>query len=56
MWQTLLRKKYLRQRTLTQVEYMLGFCHFWSRLMKFKSDFLGLGKFKIGDGTRVRLF
>jgi hypothetical protein len=34
----------------------LGTMIFWSRLMKVKSDFLRLGKFKIGDGTQVRLF
>jgi hypothetical protein len=56
MWQTLLRNKYLKGRTITQVEYMLEDSHFWSRLMKVKSDFLRLGKFKIGDGSQVRFW
>jgi hypothetical protein len=51
VWQTLLRNKYLKDRTITQVEYMLGDSHFWFGLTKVKSDFLRLGKFEIGDGS-----
>jgi hypothetical protein len=56
MWQTLLRNKYLKDRTITQVEYMPRDSHFWCRLMKLKSNFLRLGKFKIGDGSQVRFW
>jgi hypothetical protein len=51
MWQSLLRNKYLRHKTITQVEYMCENSHFWCGLMKVKSYFLRLGKFKHGDGT-----
>jgi hypothetical protein len=36
IWQRLLRNKYLRHKTITQVEYMQGNSHFWSGLMKIK--------------------
>jgi hypothetical protein len=42
MWQSLLRNKYLRHKAITQVEYMYEDSHFWSGLMKVKSDFLRL--------------
>jgi hypothetical protein len=41
---------------ITQVEYMPGDSHFWFGLMKVKSDFMRLGKFKIGDGSQVRFW
>lgn len=56
MRQTLLRNKYLKDRTITQVEYMPGDSHFWSGLMKVKLDFLRLDKFEIGDGSQVRFW
>jgi hypothetical protein len=56
MRQTLLRNKYLKDRTITQVEYMPRDSHFWSGLMKVKLDFLRLDKFEIGDGSQVRFW
>jgi hypothetical protein len=47
----LLRNKYLRDKTLTQVQYMPGDSQFWSGLTKVKGEFLSLGKFHIGDGS-----
>jgi hypothetical protein len=41
---------------ITQVEYMPEDSHFWSELMKVKSDFMRLGKFKIGDDSQVRFW
>jgi hypothetical protein len=35
---------------------MLGDSHFLSGFMKVKSDFLRLGKFKIWDGSKMRLW
>jgi hypothetical protein len=35
---------------------MPGDSHFWSGLMKVKSDFLRLGKIGIGDGSQVRFW
>ena len=36
VWQTLLRRKYLQFKSLTQVEYSPGDSHFWSGLMRVK--------------------
>ena len=54
IWQQLLRNKYLRNKTLTQVQYMPGDSQFWAGLMKVKEEFLSLGKFDLGDGSQVR--
>jgi hypothetical protein len=52
-WQSILRNKYLRNKTITQVEHMPGDSHFWAGLLGVKDIFLRLGSFKIGDGTQV---
>jgi hypothetical protein len=52
----LLRNKYLRHKTITQVEYMPGDSHFWSGLMKIKNDLLRMGKFTMGDGAQTRFW
>ena len=56
IWQRLLRNKYLRHKTIRQVEYMPGDSHFWSSLMKVKNDFLRMGKFMVGDGSQTRFW
>jgi hypothetical protein len=50
------RNKYLRHKTITQVEYMPGYYHFWSGLMKIKNDLLRMGKFTGGDGSQTRFW
>jgi hypothetical protein len=52
-WQQLLRNKYLRDKTLTQVQYMPKDSQFWASLMKVKGEFLSMGMFDIGDGSQV---
>jgi hypothetical protein len=54
VWQTILRNKYLKNRTITQVQHQPGDSHFWSGHMKVKEDLLGMGWFKLGDGTQIR--
>jgi hypothetical protein len=54
--QQLLRNKYLKTKTLTQVQHMPGDFQFWASLMKVKGEFLSLGKFEIGDGSQVRFW
>ena len=54
VWQQILRRKYLRHKTIIQVEYMPGDSHFWSGLMNIKQDFLSLGRFQLGNGAQVR--
>jgi mannosylglycoprotein endo-beta-mannosidase len=56
IWQQLLRNKYLRDKTLTQVQYLPGDSQFWAGLMKVKEEFLSLGKFDLGDGSQVRFW
>ena len=56
VWQTLLRRKYLRFKSLTQVEYSPGDSHFWSGLMRVKPEFLRWGKFKLGNGSLIRFW
>jgi hypothetical protein len=56
MWQSLLRRKYLYNKTLTQVKQKPGDCHFWSGLMKVKDQYLGGGSFNIQSGTQVRFW
>jgi hypothetical protein len=54
VWQTILRNKYLKNRTITQVQHQPGDSHFWSGHMKVKEDLLRMGWFKLGDGTQIR--
>jgi hypothetical protein len=54
VWQTILRNKYLKNRTITQVQQQPGDSHFWSGLMKVKENLLRMGWFKLGDGTQIR--
>jgi hypothetical protein len=54
MWQTMLRNKYLRSKSLTQVEAKPYDSHFWRGLMHIKDEVLSLGSFDIKDGTIVR--
>ena len=56
VWQTLLRRKYLQFKSLTQVEYSPGDSHFWSGLMHVKPEFLRWGKFKLGNGSLIRFW
>jgi hypothetical protein len=56
IWQRLLRNKYLRHKTITQVEYMPGDSPFCSGLMKIKNDLLRMGKFTVSDGSQTRFW
>ena len=56
MWQELLKRKYLRSQTITQVGHKTGDSHFWTGLMKVKDMFLSLGTFQINSGTQIRFW
>jgi hypothetical protein len=45
MWRDLLRNKYLRNKTLSQVNNKASDSHFWSSLTGVKNHFLCLGRF-----------
>jgi hypothetical protein len=51
MWQSLLRRKYLANRTLSQAQRRATDSHFWSGLMKVKDTFISKGTFVIHDGS-----
>jgi hypothetical protein len=48
------QQKYLKNKTLAQVEKKKGDSHFWSRLMDVKKSFLERGRFSVQDGTWTR--
>jgi hypothetical protein len=48
--------KYLKHKTLAQVEEKPTDSPFWKGLMRVKSDFFKRGKFKIGDWSRTRFW
>ena len=53
-WQELIRNKYLKNKTLSQIEKKNGFSKFWNGLLRVKDIFLSLGKFKLDNGTQIR--
>jgi hypothetical protein len=56
MWQELLRNKYIKNKTLGSCEKKPGDSHFWKSLMNVKDIFLGLGHFKVKDGSQTRFW
>jgi hypothetical protein len=47
LWQYILKKKYLKDKTLARVEKKTGDSHFWSGLMDVKNLFLERGQFMV---------
>lgn len=56
MWQQILHNKYLKDKTLAQVEAKPTNSPFWKGLMRVKQVFFSRGFFKIGNGTTVRFW
>jgi hypothetical protein len=56
IWQQMLKKKYLKGRTLSQVQKKNGDSHFWSGLMEVKDLVLQRGRFRVQDGTQTRFW
>jgi hypothetical protein len=56
IWQQMLKKKYLKGRTLSQVQKKNGDSHFWSGLMELKDLVLQRGRFRVQDGTQTRFW
>jgi hypothetical protein len=54
MWQ--LYNKYIKDKTLSQVQEKPTDSPFWKGLMRVKNDFFNRGSFKVGDGTSVRFW
>jgi hypothetical protein len=54
LWQNVLKRKYLKNKTLSQVCKQAGDSQFWSGLMEVKDKFLSRGKFKINNDKQTR--
>ena len=56
IWQHILRNKYLKSKTLTQVEKKSNDSRFWSGLMSVKQDFLKWMMFKVQNEKQTRFW
>ena len=54
IWQELLWNKYLKNKTLEEVNKKPGDSYFWTSLMGVKDKFLSLGCFSLKDGSQIR--
>jgi hypothetical protein len=54
MWQELLHNKYLRNKTLSQVQAKPTDSHFWKGLMCVKEEFYNRGSFQNRNGKSNR--
>ena len=54
MWQTLLRRKYIGSRALSQVYWKPRDSYFWAGLMSMNKFFFPFGSFSIKDGSEIR--
>jgi hypothetical protein len=56
IWQTVLYRKYVVSKALSQVLWKPGDSHFWAGLMATKKFFFGHGLFSIRDGSEIRFW
>ena len=56
LWQSLLKNKYLSNKTIGGCTKRSSDAHFWKGLMKVKDQVLSLGSFKVRDGTQTRFW
>lgn len=54
LWQGILKKRYIKNKTLSQVEKKKGDSQFWAGLMEVKEKFLDRGRFVVHDGNQSR--
>jgi hypothetical protein len=52
----LIRNKYLRDTSITQVTKRPGDSQFWTGLMNVKDQFLDFGNFRLQNGAQIRLW
>ena len=55
-WQKLLKRKYLQNKTLSQVTKQPADSQFWSGLMNVKDYFWARGNFEVKNGEKVRFW
>ncbi len=53
VWQDFLRRKYLHNKSITEVDKKQGYSHFWSGLMKVKDTFLNMGSWIVNSGEQL---
>ena len=56
IWQDVLRRKYLNNKSLSQAHKKPGDSQFWSGLMEVKDLFLSRGRFNVQSGTQTRFW
>ncbi|WVZ54468.1 hypothetical protein U9M48_005255, partial [Paspalum notatum var. saurae] len=56
LWQQLLRKKYLKNKTIGEVFWKPGDSHFWSGLMKVKDQFMDLSAFQLHNSLQTKFW
>jgi hypothetical protein len=53
VWQNMIKKKYLQNKTLSQVGKRKGDSQFWKGLMDVKDNFLERGRFVVHSGQQT---
>jgi hypothetical protein len=56
VWQTLLKRKYIGSKALSQVIWKPGDSHFWAGLMATKNFFFRYGTFSINDESHIHFW
>jgi hypothetical protein len=56
LWQEIVKKKYFKDKTLSQVVRKKGDSHFWSGIMEVKGLVLEKDRFKVQDDTQTRFW
>jgi hypothetical protein len=56
MWQQVLKQKYLKGKSLSQVAKKKGDSHFWAGIMEVKDLVLQRGMFRVQDGSQTRFW
>jgi hypothetical protein len=56
VWQELLQNKYLRHKTLSDVQAKPTDSPFWKGLMEVKGEFFSRGFFRVGNGLNTRFW
>jgi hypothetical protein len=56
LWQGVIRKKYLYNKSIGQVRRKPGDSHFWTGLMKVRDMFLERGVFSVNNGRDIRFW
>ena len=56
IWQTLIRRKYVEDKAVSQVVWKPGDSHFWAGLMATKKFFFPHASFSIRNGSEIRFW